>query len=699
MPWREEPGGKKASAVKMAPPGRGILRSERWNNNVIRCIKKVVFDEEAKKTDGSKHDEALENEAEDRVKSIKEELSRLRRLTKRIVRRNSHLINNNLFQSNVKMATNESINLLANDGDASTQGSPSKGEGEKEWQCGYCPSTYKRRGWLNKHVEKDHAELIGTFDNTLTESQFVPIKNSTVEQEEEDKSKKRKTRDGDEDEKDRGAIRKIKLEKVEEKVEKGEKSEESEEDDEDTETQQIIKKTIKTRQEVDMFLQSFNEEDDDLDKSLEMDKDRQITELRRLLKEKTKLVYIKDGQLTEKDIQIQDLEEDKSSLTLEVKKLKEKEAVLQREMDDQVKRTEVIHEKSGKSPSKVTLKNELLMMTDRAETLKEKARLLEIEVKKEKDESQRLGKELAAVGKVQASLEEATAQVDNVKEELDKKERVICQLKKKIPCDDKDCTRGKRCAFAHHLEDRRRSRSRVKEDKKHLQCNYFKAGHCKKPAEKCQIGHFLTNDQMRDNNRAHDEEEMDTEESYLRIENQRFRGNNQSNGSVEYLGSTPRQEAQQNNNSFRGGANRYPSPNNNEDGRDRRNPRPEDSRPVERRRSDNEMSGNGRGDRARSRPRSPRREDGTRSNYSRDSFQRADIRQEDRYCRGGQRMTRREERGGLSRRDYERERSIRERRSREDSWRREEGRRERSRSRRERDHSEMRRGDLRRFRR
>ena len=90
-----------------------------------------------------------------------------------------------------------------------------------------------------------------------------------------------------------------------------------------------------------------------------------------------------------------------------------------------------------------------------------------------------------------------------------------------------------------------------------------------------------------------------------------------------------------NNNSFRGGANRYPSPNNNEDGRDRRNPRPEDSRPVERRRSDNEMSGNGRGDRARSRPRSPRREDGTRSNYSRDSFQRADIRQEDRYCRGG----------------------------------------------------------------
>ena len=54
---------------------------------------------------------------------------------------------------------------------------------------------------------------------------------------------------------------------------------------------------------------------------MEEDKDKQIVELRRRLKEKMKVCYIKDGQLTEKDIQIQDLEEEKEGAEAQVKRL------------------------------------------------------------------------------------------------------------------------------------------------------------------------------------------------------------------------------------------------------------------------------------------------------------------------------------------------------------------------------------------
>ena len=260
-------------------------------------------------------------------------------------------------------------------------------------------------------------------------------------------------------------------------------------------TQAIIKKALETKNQAEAFLQSFSDESLNLDKSLDEDRDKQINQLKKMLKEKDKMMHIKNGKFVELEITNSDLLEENEKLEKEIGRLKAREAKLQEDMDRLVDRTDSITKKAGgPSPSKMELKSKVVMMTESCEDLHVKAKKLEEFLLLEKQEVHRLKREAESMVKVKMSLDEAIVEADNLKEEVEKKDKLISQLKKKIKCEDKDCTRGKKCGYAHHINDRQRSRSTRRRDQKKVLCHFYKAGYCRKTEEECDFGHFDTSE-------------------------------------------------------------------------------------------------------------------------------------------------------------------------------------------------------------
>ena len=635
----------------MAPPGGILKRSQKTTTS--GDVRKVVF------VTPKTADETYLDESFKKV----EKLSRLLTICKDI----SETVLG--FQKN-RMSAEDSISLLQEEvspaGDVmSPEIGPSQDAGGSQdetgkWQCSFCPAKYKGKAWLNKHMEKEHAApMNASCESTLNESSFLPLKNSTADTEgEKDKDPvnlKKRGRNGSESDEGEGPERrKYKLERIEEGMESKEDSldDVTEDEKEESETQAGLSRAAEARKNIELFMRSFNDEEEGLDSSIEEDKDKAITELRRRLKEKTQLIYIKDGQLTERDLQIQDLLEDKDVAIAETRKAEAENAKLVKEMESIVTRTEVINGKSKCSPSKQKLKEELAHVTESAVTIEGAARKLEEELKAAKEQIVQLNRDIKSMLKLKSSLEEMTVEVDNVKEDVMRKEKLISQLKKKIPCGDEDCTKGKKCSYAHHIVDRKRSRSRARTDKKHVPCGFFMKGHCKKTAESCSHGHFYPASRPVGERMGYNNGSDDSGASFNRIENQRFMGlgrtvNNQQNvsgGSVEVVGMVRRPDQQ------KGGANRLPDPvpvniersrpqNQNHDAGEQGMEWERVESRRDRRRSLARDSGNGEGGPVRSQLRSPVRE-GVRENYSRGGYQNSN----NRYNREDNRMSGREER-------------------------------------------------------
>ena len=670
----------------MAPPGGILKRSQKTTTS--RDVRKVVF------VIPETADETYLDESFKKVEKLSRLLTTCRDISETVVG----------FQKK-SMSAEDSISLLqeeANPGgdvmspeiDPSQEVGGSQDENGK-WQCSFCSVKYKGKAWLKKHMEKEHSvSMNASCESTLNESSFLPLKNSTADTEgEKDKDpgnlRKRKKGNGSEsDDGDGPERRRYKLEKIEEGLEGKDESldDVTEDEEEQTETQAGLSRAAEARKNIELFMRSFNDEEECLDSSLEEDKEKAIAELRRRLKEKTHLIYIKDGQLTERDLQIQDLFEERDVAVAELRKVEAENAKLVKEMDGIVARTEAINGKSKSSPSKQKLKEELAQVTESAETIEGAARKLEEELKAAKEEIVQLNRDVKSMLKLKSSLEEMTVEIDNVKEDVMRKEKIISQLKKKIPCSEEECTKGKKCSYAHHIVDRKRSRSRARTDKKHVPCGYFLKGHCKKTAESCSHGHFYPASRPVGERLGYNNGSDDSGASFNRIENQRFIGlgrtvNNQQNvsgSSVEVVGMVRRPDQQQS------GANRFPDPvpvnsersrpqnQGNEAGEEGMDWERVESR-RERRRSVARDSGNGQGGPVRSQLRSPVRE-GVRENYSRGGYQNSN----NRYNREDNRMSEREERQSRATSRY---RSPR----RENQWssRSERTWRERSRSQRE----------------
>ena len=479
---------------------KGILKkhdalevSEVEVKKIKTTIKKVVFKENVL-------DNGKSNDNADTAERINDLTCVLKSLLKKVENglEGTNVVNS--FQS--KMAegkANESVSLLEEDKSAESELGPTQAKEVEKWTCTFCARPYARKGWLTKHMEAEHGDqLNGTCDTTLSESQFNPIRNSTTEDvvkgnsKGRDRVRRREDEEEIESEEARSLRMRVKLEDIEERVEnsQGVMETESDKEEDEGETQAVIKKALEAKEAAEKFLQSFSDDSLNLDKSLDEDRDKQINQLKRMLKDKDKLLHIKNGKFVELEITNGEMADEIDRLQKEISKMIANEARLKEQMDRLVERTDTITMKTGASPSKIQLKSSVLMMTETCDDLRAKIKYLEECLLLEKREVVRLKREAESMIKVKTSLEEAIAEQDNLKEEVEKKDKLISQLKKKIKCEDKNCDKGKKCGFAHHLNDRKRSQSRMRADMKRTLCVFYEAGYCRNSEENCNYGHF-----------------------------------------------------------------------------------------------------------------------------------------------------------------------------------------------------------------
>ena len=87
----------------------------------------------------------------------------------------------------------------------------------------------------------------------------------------------------------------MKLEVIEERVSDAKEDNEQDSDEEvdGKETQEIARKALQAREQVENFLQSFSGDSENLDKSLDEDRDKQIQQLKGMVMDKDKLQFIK----------------------------------------------------------------------------------------------------------------------------------------------------------------------------------------------------------------------------------------------------------------------------------------------------------------------------------------------------------------------------------------------------------------------
>ena len=124
-----------------------------------------------------------------------------------------------------------------------------------------------------------------------------------------------------------------------------------------------MKKALESKEAAEKFLQSFSEESLNLDKSLDEDRDKQINQLKRMLKDKDKLLHIKNGKFVELEITNGEMGEEIDRLQKEISKMIANKARLKEQMDRLVERTDNITKKTGVSLSKIQLKSTVLTMT------------------------------------------------------------------------------------------------------------------------------------------------------------------------------------------------------------------------------------------------------------------------------------------------------------------------------------------------
>lgn len=610
---------------------KSILKKEKVKEafeeeyNKKRTGKKVVFDSNVL-------DNGKSNDSAETAEKVSDLSNVLKKLLETVERIEGDSNDNLSFQR--KMAdnmANVSVSLLENEKSGEIELGPSQAKETNTWVCTFCAKSYTRKGWLNKHMESEHGDqLNGTCDTTMSESQFNPIRNSTTEEVVKENStvrgvvRRREDDDEVESEEARTLRMRVKLEDIEERVENSHENnieDESDKEEDESETQAIMKKALESKEAAEKFLQSFSEESLNLDKSLDEDRDKQINQLKRMLKDKDKLLHIKNGKFVELEITNGEMGDEIDRLQKEISKMIANEARLKEQMDRLVDRTDNITKKTGLSPSKIQLKSTVLTMTETCDDLRAKIKHLEELLLLEKREVVKVKREAESMIKVKTSLEEAIAEQDNLKEEVEKKDKVISQLKKKIPCEDKECTKGKKCAFAHHLNDRARSKSRIRADAKRSLCHYFKAGYCRNTEEECKFGHFASN-RGRDDDRGRSRQRNgDRNDGSRRSEKSKdnltgFYSSissmeDSSKGEVsrknysrdESTRSEERFDRFRNDRSGRGGAGRIPSP----ERSDRY--RQESSRRERREKRDEEMmdwQGNGQGALESSRPEAPR---------------------------------------------------------------------------------------------
>ena len=400
-----------------------------------------------------------------------------------------------------------------------------EGTQEGKLECQFCPAKYVRPKSLQNHLKAKH-NIGNSEEEDKDKSTFSPLKSSTMDNDEES---------GIEPEKEKGEVRANKRKAENHKAE--EALEETEEQVDEQIKQQMMDRE-KRRKHLERLEERFDEEVDDstmieagiqaeqgtqdggnnvntqaltedINKQIEEaeskiivmendlndtfgeDKDGVIENLKKQLELKDMIISGKDTKLIEQEGRICEL----GGLVDKQARIINKKSMLIKDKDKEIKSimrsTNNITIKAGLSPSKEELKKNLLQKKRQVENLN--GRIKNLQEAKEKAERERMGAtegEKNQYEKMQAVVEHTVQELDGHKQKIAYYESEIRKLKKRIPCENKECTKtGKECAFSHSLEYKRYIPPQTY--KKNLLCDNFAGKGCNKSDEECTYSHSL----------------------------------------------------------------------------------------------------------------------------------------------------------------------------------------------------------------
>ena len=215
----------------------------------------------------------------------------------------------------------------------------------------------------------------------------------------------------------------------------------------------------------------------DLDDSLEKDESKVKISLQKQLEVKDNLLSCKDSKIIDQEDLINEL---KAKLDEKDKIIKGKKALIKekdKELKEVVKKAKSITVAAGKSPSKEILKEKCLRHERSIENLQ--GRLKNLAGKE---------KENPILVKMEKTIQAQVVEIDSIKDTLADFEAKEAKLKKKIPCENKQCPLGrKKCPFNHDLEYKRPSEI----NQKMILCKYFAGRGCHLDDESCRFSHSL----------------------------------------------------------------------------------------------------------------------------------------------------------------------------------------------------------------
>ena len=381
-------------------------------------------------------------------------------------------------------------------------------DGQVVFKCTMCPLQYKQLKRLQNHLKSKHGVNI-ELDDTLLSGQFTfsPKMQSThedaVPEEEEsgsrvpkdiEKSKKgsmKRERESSDEEEDLEMYRQERdkrakvFEDLEQKFDSkiGDKTLENALEEVESSinrpgaTQALTENISQAIQDAEAEILGLEKERKD---SVDMeDKELQVS-LQRQLEVTRNILNCKDSQLIDQQEQIDELKEklDSKDKLLKNKKLLIKEK--DKEIRDIMKRTKGITKAAGRSPGKEELKEKCLRYERSIDNLNGRIKNI--------NEAGSTSKDAAMIAKLEKTIENQIREIDTIRESLATFEEREIKLKRKIPCEESPCPRGrKKCHFSHDLEYKKPS----DRDTKQELCKYFAGKGCNLEEKDCRFSHSM----------------------------------------------------------------------------------------------------------------------------------------------------------------------------------------------------------------
>lgn len=443
--------------------------------------------------------------------------------------------------------------------------SQEEGPSQNEWKCPKCTKRYKHEKTMRNHLEKVHGMMDDSIQS-IDERAFAPNQSSTHESAVDLVDERKRKRSDDEESEDGGEKPKgrARMSTIDEEIDDRILDDTMEGPGFRTSTQGLRNEAAEEYERAERNAIVMDEQEgEDLDASINRDRDKALANLEKKIKQKDDLLHNRCAKLADREAEIAELNElndQKERLLFKAnREIQEKDKKIQEMWKKLAEEKKRGASQNRISPEKEKLKDDVVKGTAHVKCLNGRVENLKRELDEAKKTIRRQGNDEKAYEKVRISLENTLMKLSAMEEKVEDYERERAKLLKRIPCTRPDCRRGNDCENSHKLRYEDRSEPKVNNWRKTILCKFFAQGYCEKSDEEC---NFIHDGGYSGGARRRIESVGSNEDSFNNYMNQRFKVARQDSvdSSIEVVEERKVNGGQKNSMAARDGANRYSEP-------------------------------------------------------------------------------------------------------------------------------------------